>query len=205
VLVDFLKANLDVFAWKPSDMKGIPRVVAEHKLNVKPGSKPVKQRLRRFNDEKCKMIGEEIKQLFSSKFMQKVFHPEWLANPVLVKKKNKKWRMYVDYMGLNKACPKDLFPLPRIDQVVDSTARYETLCLFSQCVLWVPPDSDVHSRPTCNLIHHSVQRVLLQDNALGLKNVGATCRAYTPGTHTRKGEDGLLLEFPCNPTRTPSM
>jgi hypothetical protein len=58
VLVDFLKVNLEVFAWKSSDMKGILREVAEHKLNIKRGSKPVKQRLRRFNDEKCmKLLG----------------------------------------------------------------------------------------------------------------------------------------------------
>jgi hypothetical protein len=56
VLVDFLKANLDVFAWKPSDMKGIPREVVEHKLNIKPGSKPVKQRLRCFNDESARWL-----------------------------------------------------------------------------------------------------------------------------------------------------
>jgi hypothetical protein len=116
-----------VFAWKPSDMKGIPREVAEHKLNIKPGSKLVKKHLRRFNDKKCKAIGEEIMKLLSSRFIREVFHPEWLANPVLVKKKNKKWRMCVDYTGLNKACPKDLFPLPHIDQVVDSTAGCETL------------------------------------------------------------------------------
>ena len=52
-----------------------------------------------------------------------VFFPEWLANPVLVLKKNKKWRMCIDYTSLNKACPKDPFPLPRIDQIVDSTAE----------------------------------------------------------------------------------
>jgi hypothetical protein len=109
VLVDFLKANLDMFAWKPSNMKGIQREVAEHKLNIKPGSKPVKQRLRRFNDEKCKAISEEIFKLLSAGFICEVFHPEWLANPILVKKKNKKWRMCVDYMSLNKACPKICF------------------------------------------------------------------------------------------------
>jgi hypothetical protein len=85
VLIDFLKVNLDVFAWKPSDMKGVPREVAEHKLNIR----PVKQRLRRFNDEKCKATSEEIKKLISPGFIREVFHPEWLANPVLVKKKNK--------------------------------------------------------------------------------------------------------------------
>jgi hypothetical protein len=127
VLVDFLKVNLDVFAWKPFDMKGIPREVAEHKLNTTLGSKPVKQRLRRFDDEKCKAIGEKILKLLSAGFIHEVFHPEWLANPVLVKKKNKKWRMFVDYTSLNKVCPNDPFPLPRIDQVVDSTAGCETL------------------------------------------------------------------------------
>jgi hypothetical protein len=93
VLVDFLKANLDVFAWKHSDMKGIPSEVAEHKLNIKPGSKSVKQRLCRFNDDKCKAISEGILKLLSAGFIREVYHPEWLANPVLVKKKNKKWRM----------------------------------------------------------------------------------------------------------------
>jgi hypothetical protein len=96
-------------------MKEIPREVAEHKLNIKPGSKLVKQCLRRFNNDKCKAIGEEILKLLSAGFFRKVYHPKWLANPVLVKKKNKKWRMCVDYTSLNKACPKDPFPLPRID------------------------------------------------------------------------------------------
>jgi hypothetical protein len=111
-------------------MKGIPREVTEHKLNIKLGSKLVKQRLHRFNDEKCKTTGEEIMKLFSAGFIREVFHPEWLANLVLVKKKNKKWRMCVNYMSFNKACPKDLFPLPRIDQVVDSTSGCETLCFL---------------------------------------------------------------------------
>jgi predicted thioredoxin/glutaredoxin len=74
-------------------MKGIPIEVTEHKLNIKMGSKPVKQRLRRFNDEKCKAINEEIKKLLSTGFIREVFYREWLANPVLVKKKNKKWRI----------------------------------------------------------------------------------------------------------------
>jgi hypothetical protein len=111
-------------------MKGIPREVADHKLNIKSGLKLVKQLLRRFNDEKCKAIGDEIRKLLSAGFIREVFHPRWLANPVLVKKKNKKWRMCVDYSSLNKACPKELFPLPRIDQVVDSTAGCKTLCFL---------------------------------------------------------------------------
>jgi beta-glucosidase/6-phospho-beta-glucosidase/beta-galactosidase len=60
-------------------------------------------------------------------FIKEVFHPEWLANPVLVEKKNGKWRMCVDYTSLNKVCPKHHFPLPHIDQIVDSTAGCELL------------------------------------------------------------------------------
>ena len=56
-----------------------------------------------------------------------MYYPEWLANVILVKKENGKWRMCVDFTNLNKACPKDSFPLPRIDQLVDSTAEHKLL------------------------------------------------------------------------------
>jgi hypothetical protein len=127
VLVDFLRANAEVFMWSPSDMPGIPRDVAEHSLDIRAGARPVKQPLRRFDEEKRRAIGEEIHKLMAAGFIKEVFHPKWLANPVLVKKKGGKWRMCVDYTGLNKACPKVPYPLPRIDQIVDSTAGCETL------------------------------------------------------------------------------
>jgi len=87
VLVDFLRANADMFAWSPSDMPGIPREVAKHSLEIRAGSKPVKQRLRRFDEEKRKIIGEEIHKLLTAEFIKEVHHPDWLANPVLVKKR----------------------------------------------------------------------------------------------------------------------
>jgi hypothetical protein len=108
-------------------MPGIPRDVTEHSLDIRAGARPVKQTLRRFDEEKRRAIGEEIHKLLAAGFIKEVFHPEWLANPVLVRKKDGKWRMCVDYTGLNKACPKVPYPLPRIDQIVDSTARCETL------------------------------------------------------------------------------
>ena len=101
--------------------------VAEHSLETRAGSKPVKQRLRRFDEEKRKIIGEEVHKLLSVGFIKEVHHHDWLANPIPVKKKNGKMRMCVDYTSLNKACPKVPCPLPRIDQIVDSTAGCETL------------------------------------------------------------------------------
>ena len=68
-----------------------------------------------------------MEKLLEAGFIREVFYPEWLANVVMVKKNNDKWRMCVDFIDLNKACPKDSFPLPRIDQLVDSTVEHKLL------------------------------------------------------------------------------
>ena len=102
----------------------------EHTLNVKEGAKLVKQWLHRFTQARKEAIRDELTKLMAANFINEVYHPNWLANPILVKKKNGKWRMCVDYTDLNKACPKDPFRLPRIDQVVDSTVGSELLCFL---------------------------------------------------------------------------
>ena len=126
-LVQFLKENLDVFAWSHMDMPGISSRVIEHKLNVNLEKKPVQQKRRVFALERNQAITDEVNKLLSVGFIREVYYPKWLANVVLVKKANGKWRMCVDFTDLNKACPKDSFPLPRIDQLVDSTAGHKLL------------------------------------------------------------------------------
>ena len=84
MLLDFVRGNKDIFTWKPSDMLDIPREVVEHTLKIRPGSKPVKQCLCRFDEEKHRAIGEEIAKLSATGFIKEVYHPEWLANPILV-------------------------------------------------------------------------------------------------------------------------
>ena len=107
-------------------MPGVPRELAEHALNVFPDSKPVKQTTRRYSEPKRQAIGKEIDRLLKAGFIQEIKQATWVANPILVPKKNTDTlRMCVDYMSLNKHCPKDHFPLPRIDQIVDSTAGCE--------------------------------------------------------------------------------
>jgi hypothetical protein len=108
-------------------MLGISREDAEHSLKIKATARPVTQRLRRFDEEKSKAIGEEVARLLAMGFVREVHQPVWIANPVLVKKKNGSWRMCVDYTWLNKRCPKDPFSVQRIDQVVDSTDGCEFL------------------------------------------------------------------------------
>jgi hypothetical protein len=111
VLVDFLPVNAKVFAWSPSDMLGIPREVAEYSLDIRANSRPVNQHVHRFDEEKRMVIREEVHKILAARFIKEMFHPEWLANPVLVREKGE-WRMCVDYTGLNKACPKVPYPLP---------------------------------------------------------------------------------------------
>ena len=104
-------------------MPGVPKELIEHALKVDPKATPKKQRLRRFSPDKREAIKKELAKLLAAGFIKEVFHPEWLANPVLVQKqKNNEWRMCIDYTDLNKHFPKDPFGLPQIDQVIDSTA-----------------------------------------------------------------------------------
>ncbi|KAK1666721.1 hypothetical protein QYE76_054880 [Lolium multiflorum] len=127
-LIEFLRERWEIFAWEPSDMPGIPRELAEHALNVDPTAKPVQQSMRRFSEPKRKAIGEEINRLRKAGFIRELKESEWVANPVMVPKKDTTaLRMCIDYTGLNKHCPKDHFPLPRIDQIVDSTAGCDRL------------------------------------------------------------------------------
>ncbi|KAL6338164.1 hypothetical protein AAG906_012861 [Vitis piasezkii] len=120
---NILRSNHDIFAWTHSDMKGIHPSIASHKLNVFSAARPVRQKIRRFHPtDRQKIIRNEMDKLLEAGFIREVSYPDWLANVVVVPKKEGKWRVCVDYTNLNNACPKDSFPLPRIDQIVDSTS-----------------------------------------------------------------------------------
>jgi hypothetical protein len=118
-LLRFLFNNKDVFAWSANDLCGVNRDVIEHSLNIDPSFRPRKQRLQKMSDDKAKGARNEVKRLLSAGVIREVKYPEWLANTVMVKKANGKWRMCIDFTDLNKACPKDEFPLPRIDTTTD--------------------------------------------------------------------------------------
>ncbi|XP_057803529.1 uncharacterized protein LOC131018847 [Salvia miltiorrhiza] len=125
-----LRRNADVFAFKTADLKGIDRELAEHRLNVDPTIKPVKQKTRHFGAEKDAAIREQVQALLEAGHIVEVQYPEWVSNAVMVEKNAKTWRMCVDYRDLNAACPKDCYPLPRIDQLVDATSGCELLSMM---------------------------------------------------------------------------
>jgi hypothetical protein len=194
VLVDFLRSNADIFAWSPSDMPGIPREDAEHSLDILPHSRTVQQWLHRFDEERRQAIGVELRKLLEAGFIKEVFHSMWLANPVLVKKKNGKWRMCVDDTSLNKACPKVPFPLPRIDQIFDSTAGCELLC-FLDAYSGYHQIKMKESDQLATLFVTPFEMYCYVTMPFGLQNVGATyqrCMQHVFEDHIRRTVEAYL-------------
>ena len=111
-------------------MGGIDPAIITHILNVSPSFKPVKQKRRSLAPERQKAINEEVGKLLQVGAIREVEYPEWLANVVLVKKENGKWRLYIDFTDINRACPKDSFPLLRINLIVDATVSNSALGLL---------------------------------------------------------------------------
>ena len=115
-----IQFNADEFSLTHADMPGINPIHSSHKLNVAPSAKLVRQKVRRFHPDRHSIIQTEVDNLLQNGFIISVKYPDWLANVVVVPKKGNKWRVCVDYTVLNDACPKDSFPLPRIDHIVDA-------------------------------------------------------------------------------------
>ena len=122
-----VQRHLSAFAWSASDMPGIDPDFLCHRLAMDPQVRPVCQRKRNFNEEKRQAIKDETQKLLAAGHIKEVQYPEWLTNVVLVKKSCGKWRMCVDFTDLNKACPKDSYPLPSIDALVDSASGCKLL------------------------------------------------------------------------------
>nr|GEU95136.1 reverse transcriptase domain-containing protein [Tanacetum cinerariifolium] len=114
-LCSVLKKNLNIFAWQPSNMTGVPRSVAEHRLNIREGYTPVRQKKKGQAPERARAIQAEVQKLVDARIMREVYYHDWLSNPVMVKKHDGSWRMCVDFTDQNRACPQDCYPLPEID------------------------------------------------------------------------------------------
>ena len=119
---EILRKRQKVFTWSYDDMPGVDREIIEHQIPTYSHIMPIKQKQRRLRPKWVLLIKEEVEKQLKVKFLEMVDDTQWLANIVLVLKKDKRVRMYMDYRDLNKACPKDDSPLPHIDTLVDSAA-----------------------------------------------------------------------------------
>ncbi|GJU08461.1 reverse transcriptase domain-containing protein [Tanacetum coccineum] len=168
-----LKKNLDIFAWQPSDMTGVPRSIAEHRLNIREGYSPVRQKKRGQAPERAKAIQAEVQKLVEAGIMREVYYHEWLSNPVMVKKHDGSWRMCVDFTDLNKACPQDCYPLSKIDMKVESLCGYPFKCFLDAYKGY--HQIQMSESDEEKIAFHTCQGVYCYTKIpFGLKNAGAT-------------------------------
>ncbi|XP_061357618.1 uncharacterized protein LOC133301917 [Gastrolobium bilobum] len=126
-LTECLRRNTDVFAWKSSEILRVDPDFCCHKLAVYPGSKPIAQKKRKVSAERRQVLEDHVKELLEAGFIREIQYTTWLSNVVMVKKPNGKWRVCTDYTDLNKVCPKDAYPMPNIDQLVDNSSGFHML------------------------------------------------------------------------------
>ena len=146
-----------------------------HKLNVDPSFLPKKQKSRRVAKEHVKAVKSKVQRLKEAGVIMEIFFPKWLANMVVVKKKSGKWRVCVDFTNLNRTCPKDPFPIPKIDQMVDATYGYPRMSFldafqeYHQIALALKDQEKTALISLDANYHYNVM-------PFGLKNAGATYR-----------------------------
>ncbi|KAM1443840.1 hypothetical protein ACFX2I_040069 [Malus domestica] len=163
----------DVFAWTYKEMPGLDPVIAVHHLAVKPGTRPIKQTQRRYRSELIPQIEVEIDKLIEAGFIREVQYPKWISNIVIVLKKSGQIRVCVDFQDLNDACPKDDFPLPIIEIMVDATTGHEALSFmdgssgYNQIRMALEDEELTAFRTPKGIYCYKVM-------PFGLKNAGAT-------------------------------
>ena len=172
-IIELLKKNKASLSWSATDMLGIDPSIICHELNVNPSFKPVKQKRRKLRVERAKVVNDKVDKLLQIGSIREVQYPNWVANTVVVKKKNGKDRVCINFTNLNKSFPKDSFPLPHVDRLVESTTLDELLTFMDAFsgynqIMMNPEDQDKTSFITDRGIY--CYKVM----PFGLKNAGAT-------------------------------
>ncbi|CAJ2638239.1 unnamed protein product [Trifolium pratense] len=186
-----LRENADLFAWHAADMPGLDPNIACHQLTVDPLASAVVQRRRRQSPEKAEAAEKAVKDLLEANFISEARYTTWLSNVVLVKKSNGKWRMCVDYTDLNRACPKDSYPLPCIDKLVDNSSSFKLLSFmdaysgYNQIPMAVADKEKTAFMTESGNYYYNVM-------PFGLKNAGATYQRMM--NRVFRGEIGDMLE-----------
>ncbi|KAL0304719.1 UNVERIFIED_CONTAM: Polyprotein P3 [Sesamum angustifolium] len=172
-IIQCLQHNIDTFAWILQDLEGIDPIVITHHLNIDLNMKPINKKKRHFRPEKDKIIQANVDKLMAAGHIEEIQFPEWLSTVILVPKLGGRWRICIDFRDFNKACPKDFYPLPQIDQLVDSISGCELLSMMdaSQRYHQIMLTLEDHKRVSFLTSADTFCYVVMP---FGLKNVGAT-------------------------------
>nr|GEW29323.1 hypothetical protein [Tanacetum cinerariifolium] len=123
-LKNLLKNNKDIFAWEPSNMTRVPKRIIKHTLNANPSVTPVSQKRKVFSVKKSQVVTQKVAEWLKAGIVRPIKYPTWISNLVLVKKVDESWRMCIDFKNINSACPKDYYPLLKIDRKIDSVLGF---------------------------------------------------------------------------------
>ncbi|GAU45421.1 hypothetical protein TSUD_182900 [Trifolium subterraneum] len=182
-----LRENAELFAWSAAEMPGIDPEVACHQLTIDPRAIVVVQRRRKQSPEKAEAARKAVKDLLEANFIAEAQYTTWLSNVVLVKKSNEKWRMCVDYTDLNRACPKDVYPLLNIDKLVDNSSEFKLLSFmdaysgYNQIKMAeIDKNKTAFMTETGNYYYNVM--------SFGLKNAGATYQRMNKVFHNEIGD-----------------
>ena len=122
-----VKRFKDCFAWDYTELPGLDKTLVEHRLPIKKEHIPHQQPPRKMANEVILKVKEEIKRLLQARFIRPARYVEWLSNIVPVLKKNGKLRVCIDFRNLNTATPKDEYPMPIANVLVDGVAGHKLL------------------------------------------------------------------------------
>jgi hypothetical protein len=127
-LIKLLKEYVDCFAWNCNEMPGLSRDLVEDRLPIKPGFRPYIQPRRNFNPDIYDRVKEEVNRLLDAMFIRPCLYADWISNIVPVeKKRTKKLRVCIDFRDLNRATPKDEYPMPIVGFLVNAASRHRIL------------------------------------------------------------------------------
>jgi hypothetical protein len=185
-LITFLHENQDIFAWSAKDLQGVSRDLAQHNLNVAKGAKPRKQKLRKMSAER-EATKAKVQRLLNVGVIRPMQYSEWLANVVMVKKKNRKWRMCIDFTNLNKCCLKDPYPLPRIDKLAGCEVMSLLDCFSGYHQIWLNLDDEEKTSFITSGGTYCYKRM-----SEGLRNAGPTFSRMTDEVFNKQKGKNLV-------------
>jgi hypothetical protein len=173
IYMDLFKEFCDVFAWSYEEMPGIDPKIVEHEITMYPDAKPIRQKLHPVNPRKAAAIKAEVEKLLKAGFIYPIHLTEWVSNPMPFDKKQGTIRVCTDFRDLNKACPKDNYPTPFIDQIIDECAGCEAFSFMDGFLgynqIQIKPEDQHKTTFICPWGTFAYRKM-----PFGLKNSGAT-------------------------------
>jgi hypothetical protein len=174
-IILLLKEYADCFAWDYTEMPGLDRSIVEHQLPLKPGFRPFQQRARQMKAEVLEEVKKEVEKMIEAGFIRTCRYTEWISNVVPVQKKDGRWRVCVDFRDLNMATPKDEYPMPVAETLINAAAGHKMLSFmdgnagYNQIFM---ASEDIHK--TAFRVPGVVGLFEYVVMTFGLKNAGAT-------------------------------